>query len=469
MSADILRLGVSELAKLYEKKQLSPVEVTQACLKQVLKYNPVLNALCHMDESAAVHQARASEKRYMKGAQKGALDGIPVTVKDSFNVKGWPSRQGSRTTSPLPQRDDAPAVDLLRGAGALLLGKTTMPEFGVKGVTDSPLTGITRNPWDVKKTPGGSSGGAAVAAATGMAYLNLGSDAGGSLRIPASFTGVFGFKPSPGLVPAFPPGLFSTLWGAGPLTRTVSDAASLLDVIAKYDARDWHSMPVPPCEFVKSLDKPLPKLRIAVASSINGFSAVPEVREVFERKIAVLKKLGTVEEVELDAPGMIEVFNKHWMAVAAYTVSEFPQKSRKLLDQRFLNWAKRGEGLTLNDYLWAERARMDIGAYFRELLTSYDLLVTPATPMAAFDCGINMPNNAKGQPWEDWTPFTYPANLAKLPSASLPMGMTKTGLPAGMLVTAGYLRDGMLMQACKKIETALEFRPWLAVQKEAKA
>ena len=157
-------------------------------------------------------------------------------------------------------------------------------------------------------------------------------------------------------------------------------------------------------------------------------------------------------------------FNTHWMAVAAYTVAEFPLKLRKDLDPRFLSWAKRGEALTLKEYLWAERVRMDIGTYFKELLTSYDLLVTPSTPMAAFDCGINMPNDSKGSPWQDWTPFTYPANLAKLPSASLPMGMTKSGLPAGMLVTAGYLRDGMLLQACRNIEKELDFNPWLAAQ-----
>lgn len=467
MTSELLRLTVPEILALYEKKKLSPVEVTQACLKQVLKYNPVLNALCQMDESAALHQAKTSEKRWMKGGQKGQFDGIPVTVKDSFNVKGWPSRQGSLTTSNLPQRDDSPAVTLLRDAGGIIMGKTTMPEFGVKGVTDSPLTGITRNPWNPRKTCGGSSGGAAVAAATGMAFFNLGSDAGGSIRIPASFSGVFGFKPSPGLIPAYPPGLFSTLWSAGPLTRNVTDAAIALDALCRNDARDWHALPVPAQNFTKTINAPLPKLRIAVASSINGISAVPEVREVFAQKIAALKKFGIVEEVKLDVPGLIDVFNTHWMAVASHTVAEFPAKTRKLLDPRFLNWAKRGDGLTLKEYLNAERDRMDIGAYFKELLTSYDLLVTPATPMAAFDTGINMPNDAKGKPWEDWTPFTYPANLAKLPSASLPMGITKSGLPAGMLVTAGYLRDAMLLQACKKIEEELAFTPWIATQKEA--
>lgn len=466
MPTDILGLTVPEILKLYDKKQISPVEVTQACLKQVLKYNPVLNALSFLDEKAALHQARVSERRWMKGAARGALDGIPVTVKDSFNVKGWPSRQGSRTTSDLPQRDDAPAVTLLRDAQAIILGKTTMPEFGVKGVTDSPLAGVTRNPWNPRKTPGGSSGGAAVAAATGMAFLNLGSDAGGSIRIPASFSGVFGFKPSPGLVPAWPPGLFSTLWAAGPLARNVADAAALLDVTARHDARDWHSLPLPPAGFAAQISKPLPKLRIAYASSINGISAAPAVREVFEKKIPLLKKIGSVEEVTLSAATLVETFNRLWAAVAGYLVAEFPQKTRRLLDPRFLHWGKQGMALPLSEYLWAERERMSLGEYFKDLLTTYDLLVTPATPMAAFDAGFDMPNDARGRPWEDWTPFTYPANLARLPSASLPMGLTKEGLPAGMMVTAGFLKDGLLMQACAKIEALLGFTPWLEAKKE---
>ena len=467
MPTDILRLTAPEILKRYDKKRLSPVEVVRACIAQVRKHNPACNAITVMDEKRALCRAKASEKRWMDGASRGALDGIPVTVKDSFDVKGWPSRQGSKTTSSLPQRDDAPAVSLLRDANAIILAKTTMPEFGVKGVTDSPLTGVTRNPWNAGKTPGGSSGGAAVAAATGMGFMNLGSDAGGSVRIPASFTGVVGFKPSPGLVPALPAGLFSTLWAAGPLTRTVADAALCLDTVARHDARDWHSLPLPPFEFSKQIKKPLPKLRIAVASSINGIEATPEVRAVFDKKVKLLKKIGHVEEIELDIIDMIETFNRLWAAVAGYIVWEFPDKTRRQLDKRFLSWAEKGEALPLDEYLWAERERMTIGEYFKGILTTYDLLVTPATPMAAFEVGRDMPDDASGKPWFDWTPFTYPANLARLPSASLPMGMTESGLPAGMLVTAGYLRDGFLMQACAKIEELLEFTPWLEAREKA--
>lgn len=465
MATDVLRLAVPEILRLYEKKKLSPVEVTEACLKQVLKYNPVLNALSYMDEKAALHQARVAEKRWMKGSPKGALEGIPVTVKDSFNVKGWPSRSGSKTTSGLPQRDDSPATARLRESGAVFIGKTTMPEFGHKGVTDSPLTGVTRNPWNVQKTPGGSSGGAAVAAATGMAYLNLGSDAGGSVRIPASFTGVFAFKPSPGVVPSYPPGLFSTLWSAGPLTRSVEDAAAMLDIVAQHDVTDWHALPLPPINFLAALKAPLPKLRIAYATRINDITATPEVRAAMEAALPMLKKLGAVDEIKLEAPNVIEVFNKHWMAVAAYSYKEMPPNQRRLLDPRFVHWAKRGETLHLNDYLWAERERMTIGEYFKDLLTTYDILVTPTTAMTAFDTGANMPLDSKGKPWDDWTPFTYPANLAKLPAATLPVALDKSGLPIGLQVTAGFLKDAQLMTVCKRLEEEIGFAPWLETTK----
>jgi aspartyl-tRNA(Asn)/glutamyl-tRNA(Gln) amidotransferase subunit A len=462
MSLEVLQLPVLDIVKLYEKKKLSPVEVVQACLKQVLKYNPVLNALCHMDERLALHQAKAAEKRWAKGAALGMLDGIPVTVKDTVNVKGWPTRQGSKTTSALPQRDDSLQVARLREAGAVFIGKTTMPEYGHKGVTDSPLTGLTRNPWNLHKTPGGSSGGAAVAAATGMACLNLGSDAGGSLRIPASFTGVVGFKPSPGLVPAWPASLFATLSASGPMTRSVADAACMLDVITRADFRDWYSLPLPPQNFVKSLQTRAPKLKIAYASTINGTGPTPDVAAVLEKKRAALRRLGTVEEIKLAVPGVVDVFSRHWMAVASYLVQGVPEKSRKDMDPRLLHWASRGDALHLHDYLAAQRERAEIGEYFKSLLTTYDLIVTPATPMTAFETGTNMPMGARGKPWEDWTPFTYPANLANLPAAVLPAGLTAQGLPVGIQLMSGFLKDAQLLQACAQLEEELAFTPWLA-------
>jgi aspartyl-tRNA(Asn)/glutamyl-tRNA(Gln) amidotransferase subunit A len=455
--------GAREILALYRTGRLSPVEVAETCLKQVLKYNPILNGICFLDEKSVLHQARSAEKRWRKGEPRGMLDGIPVTVKDWFDVKGWPTRYGSKTSGDLRQPADSPAVARLREEGAIFFAKTTLPEFGHKGVTDSPLCGITRNPWNPARTPGGSSGGAAVAAVTGMAPLNLGSDAGGSIRIPASFSGVVGFKPSPGLVPSWPPSIFASLSAQGPIVRKVEDAALMLDVLTKPDPRDWNALPVPPPRFVEALKKPLPKLRIAWAPSINGITAAKDAREVFDAKLRVLSALGSVEEIRLDSPTMVETFLAHWTAIASSHVSRLKPAERKLLDPHYLEWARQGDALRLRDYLDAEKERMHIGAYFKGILDSYDILVTPTTPMTAFDAGIDMPNDAKGRPIAGiWTPFTLPANLAKLPAVSLPLGLTKDGMPVGLHLMSGYLKDELLMQAAGRLEDEIAFEGWLA-------
>jgi aspartyl-tRNA(Asn)/glutamyl-tRNA(Gln) amidotransferase subunit A len=457
-------LPVSRLLSLYRAKKLSPVEAAQDCLKQIVKYNPVLNAMCFLDEQGALRQARLSEKRWAKGEPKGALDGVPATVKDWYDVKGWPTRYGSLTSSEIRQPGDSPAAARLREEGAVLLGKTTLPEFGHKGVTDSPLNGVTRNPWNFLRTSGGSSGGAAVAAATGMAPLNLGSDAGGSIRIPASFCGVFGFKPSPGLVPAWPPSPFASFASAGPITRSAEDAAFMLDTLCKPDARDWNALPLPAPGFSAALKKPLPKLKIAWSPTINGVKPSKDVMAVLESQISALSALGRVEEIALDCPQVTDVFNKHWMAVAAWHVGRLPPAQRKRMDARYLEWARRGDALSLPDYLAATQTRAHVGAYFKGILDSYDLLITPATAMTAFDAGTDMPNDARGKPWFDWTPYTYPANLAKLPACALPAGLTKDGLPASFQVMAGYLKDAFLLQAAHRLEEALGFKGWTETQ-----
>ncbi|MCE9507226.1 MAG: amidase [Alphaproteobacteria bacterium] len=464
MLASISQLPIREIMALYQRRKLSPVEVTEACLKQILKYNPALNAFSFLDEKYALHQARGSESRWMKNEPMGSLDGIPATIKDWFHYKGWPTRYGSVVSSSIKQPEDSPPVARLREQGAVFIGKTTMPEYGHKGVTHSPLHGITRNPWNMEKTPGGSSGGAAVAAATGMAFLNLGSDAGGSIRIPASFSGVFGFKPSPGLVPSWPPSLFSTLSAIGPLARSVEDAAMMLDVLTLPDARDWNALPYAPLNFTAALKKPLPKLRIAYATSINGVSATPVVLEEFKKIRVILSGIGEVDDVKLNIQHLVDVFNKHWSALASYSVAQFNARERNKLDPRFLHWAAKGDALGLYDYLQAERERMTIGEYFRGLLETYDVIITPTTAMTAFNAGVDMPVTEKGKPWEDWTPFTYPANLAKLPAASLPAGMGKDGLPVGLQVMGGFLKDALVLQVAKRLEDEIAFKPWLALQ-----
>jgi len=453
-------MPVRALLSAYRRRKISPVEVTKAALARITALNGDINALCLVDGRKALSMARAAEKRYAAGGGIPSLCGVPVTVKDWFHVKGWPTRFGSLLSDAAPQAEDSPVVSRLRDAGAVFLGKTTLPEYGHKGVTDGPLYGTTRNPWHHGKTSGGSSGGAAAAAAAGMGLLHFGSDAGGSVRIPASFCGVFGFKPSPGMVPSWPPSLFSTLSAIGPLTRCVEDAALALDVMTLPDARDWHALPVGKPSFAATIRKPLRKLKIAYAPTINDIRMNDDVAAVMDRKIKLLRRFGTVATLHLDVPDLIDVFNKHWMAVASYMVSGYSAAQKRKIDPRLLNWAARGDALTLHDYLAAERARMTIGEYFKSILDRYDILVTPTTAMAAFETDTNMPQDRNGLPWEDWTPFTYPANLAKLPAASLPVGLTEDGLPVGLQVMSGYLKDVALLQVCYHLEREIGFTPF---------
>src|SRR3982751_6789987 len=273
MTQDLCGLSATALLDGYRKHELSPVEVTRAVLERIEKLNPVLNAF-NLVSDRALDDAKASEERWMSGQTQGLLDGVPVSIKDIILTKGWPTLRGSKTVDANgPWNDDAPATARLREHGALLLGKTTTPEFGWKGVTDSPLTGITRNPWNTQKKPGGSSGGAAAAVSAGMGALAVGTDGGGSIRIPCSFTGLFGLKPSFGRVPAWPLSPFGTVAHVGPMTRSVADAALLLNVLALADARDWHALPYDARDYRTGLEAGVQELRIAYSADL-GYAKV---------------------------------------------------------------------------------------------------------------------------------------------------------------------------------------------------
>jgi len=267
-SDDLAYLTAEELIARYRDKSLSPVEATEAALNRIERHNGPVNAFVLTDPEGALAAARASEARWARGEPQGLVDGVPSTVKDLVWAKGWPMRAGSLTTSDAPCDADSPIVARLREHGAVFLGKTTTPEFGWKGVTDSPFSGITRNPWDTSVTPGGSSGGAVVAAALGMGALHTGGDGGGSIRIPASFTGVFGIKPSYGRVPRYPTGSHGTLSHAGPIARTVTDAALMLNVISGPDTRDWFSLPYDHRDWRVGLDDGVAGLRIAFSPAL---------------------------------------------------------------------------------------------------------------------------------------------------------------------------------------------------------
>src|SRR5947207_13326030 len=347
MTADLCALSAMALLDAYRKHELSPVEVTRAVLERIEKLNPVLNAF-NLVSQRAMDDAKASEARWLAGQPKGLLDGVPVSIKDIILTKGWPTLRGSKTVDPKgPWNDDAPATARLREHGAVLLGKTTTPEFGWKGVTDSALTGITRNPWNAAKTPGGSSGGAAAALAAGMGPLAVGTDGGGSIRIPCSFTGLFGIKASFGRVPAWPLSPFGTVAHVGPMTRSVTDAALMLNVLALPDARDWHALPFEARDWRSGLEHGVRDLRVAFSPDLGYATLDAEVADIVRKALGVFSDLGA--RVEEKNPGFANpdaVFRTHWFSGAAMLVNAIPAEKRKLIDPGLREVAEEGAKIT---------------------------------------------------------------------------------------------------------------------------
>jgi aspartyl-tRNA(Asn)/glutamyl-tRNA(Gln) amidotransferase subunit A len=449
--SDLCSLTAVQLLEKYVRRELSPVEVTKAVLARIEKLNPKLNAFCLVSDKA-LDDAKASEARWIAGQPKGLLDGVPVSIKDLLLTKGWPTLRGSKTVDPKgPWNDDAPAVARLREHGAVLLGKTTTPEFGWKGVTDSPLSGITRNPWNPAKTPGGSSGGAVAAVAAGMGPLAVGTDGGGSIRIPCSFTGLFGIKPSFGRVPAWPLSPFGTVAHVGPITHSVTDAALMLNVLAQPDARDWHALPYDARDWRTGLEQGVRDLRIAFSPTLGYAKVDADVAKLVRSAIKVFSDLGAkVEEKDPGFENPDPIFRTHWFSGAALLLRTL--KKHELIDPGLREVAALGEKITAHEVLDAQMKRGALGAHMNQFHRDYDLLVTPTLSVPAFDVGREFPEGVKR--WIDWTPFSFPFNLTQQPAASIPCGLTPAGLPVGLHIVGPRYADALVLRAARAFETA---------------
>ncbi len=456
---DVALLSAIELTARYRAGDLSPVDVVRAVFERIETHETAINAFCVLDREAADVQARASEKRWHRGAPTGLLDGVPVSIKDVLLTRGWPTLRGSRTvTREQGWDEDAPAVARLREHGAVLFGKTTTPEFGWKGVTDSPLTGVTRNPWDTTKTPGGSSGGAAAAVLLGMGTLALGTDGGGSVRIPASFCGIVGHKPTFGRVAAYPPSPFGTLANTGPLARTVADAALLMNVIAQPDVRDVYALPYDARDYVADLNGGVAGLRIGLCPSFGGHVA-PEVAASVAAAAKIMEGIGArIEPVEAPCENAAATFTTHWHAGAAELLRGIPPERHALLDPGFREVAALGAQIDMPAFFAAGRAREALSRRMNRFFADYDLLMTPTMPLAAFEAGRDLPVQADGSHWIDWSPFTYPFNLSRQPAVSVPCGMTVAGLPVGLQIVGPMYADALVLRAAHAFETACPIR-----------
>ncbi|MFD8161666.1 amidase [Streptomyces malaysiensis] len=448
-------LTAVQLLERYASGELSPVEATRAVLHRIEQIQPEVNAFTRVDAEGALRQAEESAKRWRRGAPAGLLDGVPVSVKDILLLRGAPTLRGSRTVRPDAQAwdEDAPSVARLREHGAVFVGKTTTPEFGWKGVTDSPVYGVTGNPYDPQRTAGGSSGGSAAAVALGAGPLSLGTDGGGSVRIPAAFCGIFALKPTYGRVPLYPASAFGTLAHVGPMTRDAADAALMMDVISGPDWRDWSQLAPPPEDGFREALTPggggVDGLRVAYSPALGGAAAVdPEVAAAVRRAVDVLAELGAVvEEIDPGFEDPVEAFHTLWFSGAARVVQPLGQEDRELLDPGLREICAQGASYSALDYLAAVDVRMALGHAMGRFHSAYDLLVTPTLPITAFEAGVEVPKGSEHTRWTGWTPFTYPFNLTQQPAASVPCGLSGAGLPIGVQLVGARHADALVLRA----------------------
>ncbi|MEU6992539.1 amidase [Streptomyces sp. NPDC046465] len=454
---ELTDLTAVQLVDGYRKGEFSPVDAARATLRRAEETQSAVNAFVRIEPETALAQAEASAERWRKGEPQGLVDGVPVTVKDLLLMRGGPSLRGSRTVRPEGKwNEDAPSVARLREHGAVFIGRTTTPEFGWKGVTDSPRSGITRNPYDTSRTSGGSSGGSAVAVAVGAGPLSLGTDGGGSVRIPASFCGIFAMKPTYGRVPLYPASPFGTLAHVGPMTRDAADAALMMEVITGPDSRDWSQLGPVAGSFRAGLGGGVRGLRIAYSPSLGGQVAVrPAVAAAVRRAVESLAAQGAyVEEADPDFSEPVEAFHTLWFSGAARVVQHLSPAQRELLEPALREVCGQGARYSALDYLAAVDVRMDLGRRMGRFHSTYDLLVTPTLPITAFEAGVEVPRGSGHRRWTGWTPFTYPFNLTQQPAATVPCGADDEGLPIGVQIVGARHADTVVLRAAHALYEA---------------
>jgi aspartyl-tRNA(Asn)/glutamyl-tRNA(Gln) amidotransferase subunit A len=447
--------SATELVAAYRARTLSPREVVGAAFARIERIEPKINAFCYLaPKDECLKLATESEARWREGRPRGEMDGVPITVKDAILAKGWPTLRGSKTADPKqPWNEDAPAVARLREAGAVILGKTTTPEFGWKGVTDSPLCGITRNPWNLALTPGGSSGGSAAALAAGIGHAAIGTDAGGSVRIPAAFCGLVALKATTGRIPNYPPSAVGTLGHIGPITRTVEDAARMLNIMAQPDGRDWLCLQEPEIDYRIGLDRGVRGLRLAYSPTLGYAKVQREIAELVADAAHAFTNLGAdVEEVPAPFNDPTDVFRLHFFAGIAHSLRALSERQLAQLDPDLVKVLEKARKVTLAEYMSAIDARAALGRATRAFHEKYDLLLTPTLAVAPFEAGRLAPEGY-GEDWTAWTPFTYPFNLTGQPAASVPCGFVQGDRPVGLQIVGAMYQDALVLRAAQAFQS----------------
>ncbi len=455
-------LSAVQMADLVRTGTVSPVELVRAALAAIEATDGALNAWSDVLAGHALAVAAEQEDEARRGALRGPLHGVPIGVKDLFLTAGVRTRRGSRFYANSTPTETSPAVERMVAAGAIMVGKTTTTETGWKASSTSPLTGVTRNPWDVSRTAGGSSSGSAVAVAAGTVPIALGSDGGGSLRIPASFCGIFSMKGTLGRIPVYPPSASEHLSHAGPMTRTVADSALAFDILKGPDVRDSLSLPPEGMSYLERLHQPARKLRCALAPTLFGKTVAPEIAACIARafsEIAAMDGVGIVDAIpQWDDP--VAIFDLLWTARGA-TSRGLPAADLARMDPGLARMIERSAAVGLDDHFRNLQARAKFCRTASEAFAQIDLLITPMLPISPFAAEADGPPDmdmSTPVPWARWTPFSYPFNLTGQPAAALPCGWTEDGLPVGLQVIGDRFTDLAVLQFCAQWEQHFDWQ-----------
>ena len=461
MSSAFAFRTIRELSRGFARKDFSPTDLLEDVIARYETLEPRLKMFAHVDFEQARIEARAAEKRMMRGERVSELDGIPTAIKDLIAVKGMPQRFGSRAVPDTPVSVDAPSVERLREAGAVILGKSTTSEFGSKAVGDSPLCGITRNPWNPAMTPGGSSCGAAAMVAAGLVPYAVGTDGGGSVRIPAALTGLCGVKGHFARVPVYPTPATPTLAHVGPLARTVEDTATVLSVIAGYDRRDPFTLPGGLPDFVGATrnfvgaTRSRRQMKIAWSPTLGYGRADREVLDLCERAVRRIEGMGfAVEQVDHIMDDPFSLWASEFYAGVGTKLRTAVEEHPDLLDPAVLNVLKQALNQDMQTYYQNVFARYAFRETMRRLFETYDLLLTPTVPVTAFEAGRDLPPGYEDRDIVSWSTFTYPFNLTGQPAASVPAGFSEEGLPVGLQVVGAAHDEASVLSLAGAHEAA---------------
>ncbi len=453
-------MPATEWAAKIRSKEMSPVEALSALLDRVTALEPKVNAFAHLAADQAMDAARAAEKAVMSGERLGRLHGVPATIKDLAWTKDMPTQSGSNTSKGFQPTEDTPVVPRLKAEGAIILGKTTTSEFGWKGVSESPLTGITHNPWKFGMNAGASSAGAGAASAAGFGPLHQGSDGAGSIRMPAHFCGVFGIKPSFGRVPYYPVGTGDLTSHMGPLSRTVEDSALMLEVMAGPHHLDYTTLEAWPAAYQARLREGIKGKRIAFSPDLGHARVDPEIAALVRASAERFSELGAhVEEVKIPwgaaGPELIRFFWSSHMTRSKHLLEKWEAQ----MDPGLVACIRDAENISIVQYQAARERKMRYIADINSWFEGWDFLLTPSVSVAAFPADKLMPSHWPTHPWDwcSWAEFSYPFNMSWNPAASVPCGFTADGLPVGLQIVGRRFDDLGVLQASAAFE---EMQPW---------